>query len=181
MTNKTFLILLLFGVSYTAYNAAAVSENFAISTTIDHEIVLGNFKTASADANITKTGDINIGTIVINPAAVSGFVFYNLNGTVRSKTGSVTDATAATPGTFTANIANPEACTGITTGCSGLSVPLLHGLLSDNGSGYNTCEFRIIYESSNAFKVTPSYCGFENSSQTPGTHEKTITISYTPS
>ena len=71
MTNKTFLILLLAGVSYTAYNAAAVSENFEISTTIDH------------DVNIQVIQDLNLGNIVIRPDITNGEIVsvgYNGNG-----------------------------------------------------------------------------------------------------
>ena len=70
--NKTFLTLLLLGVSYTAYNAVAVSENFEISTTIDHEIVLGGFRAASTDAGFDISSDINLGTIVIDPTKNTG-------------------------------------------------------------------------------------------------------------
>ncbi|MBR1647976.1 MAG: hypothetical protein IJ689_00060 [Alphaproteobacteria bacterium] len=71
-TNKTFLILLLAGVSYTAYNASAVSENFEISTTIDHEIVLGSFRAASTDAGLGVDDNLEIGVITIDPTKASG-------------------------------------------------------------------------------------------------------------
>ncbi|MBR1648579.1 MAG: hypothetical protein IJ689_03155 [Alphaproteobacteria bacterium] len=183
MTNKTFLILLLAGVSYTAYNAAAVSENFAISTTIDHEIVLGNLRTASADANITKTGDINIGTIVINPASERfGQVNYSPNGTVTEIFGPVISATSASPGTFTADIPNPEGCMILErNSCHGITVTqFMPGLL---GSKNSWCNFFFIYTGSdNIFKIYPRDCYFKTPSDTTaGPHSGTLTISYTQS
>ncbi|MBR1649078.1 MAG: hypothetical protein IJ689_05710 [Alphaproteobacteria bacterium] len=102
MTNKTFLIFLLAGVSYTAYNAAAVSENFAISTTIDHEITLGGFKAASADANLNITTDLQIGTIVIDKDKSSGSFWVGTG--VYEKTGGVVEVNGYHPGLFTSDV-----------------------------------------------------------------------------
>ncbi|MBR1649276.1 MAG: hypothetical protein IJ689_06760 [Alphaproteobacteria bacterium] len=113
MTNKTFLILLLFGVSYTAYNAAAVSENFAISTTIDHEITLGNFRAASADANLDVTGDLALGTITINPIYQTGSFMPDTNGGIyivegtEQKSGGVISVSGGHTGRIRVNLPDP--------------------------------------------------------------------------
>ncbi|MBR1648441.1 MAG: hypothetical protein IJ689_02455 [Alphaproteobacteria bacterium] len=186
MTNKTFLTILLAGISCTAYNAAAVSENFAISTTIDHEITLGNFRAASADANLNVTGDINLGTITVNlnnPENTYGFVWYNENGVVRQTYGPVVSATNITVGYFNADIPNPEACRGQTSSCGGLSLSPNHlgGIL---GAGkQNTCGFYIKYVSGNTFKVYPYGCSYEKPvdvNTVAGTHTSTISIEYNP-
>ena len=189
MTNKTFLILLLLGVSYTAYNAAAVSENFEISTTIDHEIVLGNFKAASEDGNIIKTGDISLGTIVINKDATGITAWeYSDSGIFRLKSGNgIVSAPNITVGTFTANIANPSACTTASNSCGGLNIAGNHGSSIYNIFGGNSnskgCNFYMKYnESADNFKVYPIVCQINDSSQvTTGTKTGTLTVSYTPS
>ncbi|MBR1648466.1 MAG: hypothetical protein IJ689_02580 [Alphaproteobacteria bacterium] len=179
MTNKTFLILLLAGVSYTAYNATAVSENFEISTTIDHEIVLGNLRTASTDANITKTGDINLGTIVISDDASGGTDWgYDENGNYHWDYGNpyIVSADNASPGYFTADIPNPEACNTASNSCGGLWV----GGLDMFHPGW--CGFKIKYTgNSNVFKVFCYDCAIDISKAIIGKHEETITISYNAS
>ncbi|MBR1648317.1 MAG: hypothetical protein IJ689_01800 [Alphaproteobacteria bacterium] len=77
MINKTFLILLLASLTYTVYNAAAVSETFEISTTIDHEITLGSFRAASTDVNIREVFGASF-DILINPNYDSGFAKYDM-------------------------------------------------------------------------------------------------------
>ena len=190
-TNKTFLILLLAGVSYTAYNAAAVSENFEISTTIDHEIVLGNLRTASADANLDVTGNINMGTIIVN-SQYTGITewYYDYSGIIiyRNK-GAIVSADNATLGYFTANVANPEACSKLSPEvymdpCAGLafSSPFIDNLFGGSESDLNGCFFDFAYDGENNFIVRPAYCYIETMPKVIfGTHTGTLTINYTPS
>ncbi|MBR1648039.1 MAG: hypothetical protein IJ689_00385 [Alphaproteobacteria bacterium] len=187
-TNKTFLTLLLLGLSYTAYNAAAVSENFAISTTIDHEITLGNFRAASADANLDVKGDINLGTIYINPIysgdpttwgyTDSGIIGYNNQGAIiRADNQSV--------GFFTANIANPEACNTATNSCGGLEVfgGYRSAVYPFGSGGEKWCHSYIKYSGEgNLFKVFLSHCYLDTVSDIiPATRTASLTITYTPS
>ena len=189
--NKTFLALLLIGVSYTAYNAAAVSENFEISTTIDHEIVLGNLRAASADAGITKTSDINLGTIYINPAYTeeSTSWTYNDSGIVSYPKGkAVVSVPNATIGRFSANISNPEQCNTARRSCGGLRVTGNNDNFIFNifgGNHYdNSCGFYIKYSGNpNIFTVAPYQCNLSigaYSSMTLGSHTGTLYISYNP-
>ena len=189
-TNKTFLILLLAGISYTAYNATAVSENFAISTTIDHEITLGNFRAASADANVSKTGDLNMGTIYINPAYTGseGAVWaYNSSGIVSYIVkGPVVSASNINVGTFSADIPNLSACSKGGTSCGGLSVwgNSNHDIINIFGGDdvSNWCYFYLQYSGSgNTFYVYPYSCNLKDVSKvTRGLHTGTLTISYNP-
>ena len=188
MINKTFLILLLASLTYTVYNAAAVSETFEISTTIDHEIVLGSFSAASADGNLNKTEDINLGTITINPAHDGETYWrYSDSGIVDiDHPGAVISADMAIVGRFTANIQNPEDCVNIIHGdtCNGLSVTeYIDNLFGGSASDLNGCGFAFKYvESENIFRVYPSHCYMDTPSKvTSGTHTGTLTISYTPS
>ncbi|MBR1648924.1 MAG: hypothetical protein IJ689_04930 [Alphaproteobacteria bacterium] len=191
-TNKTFLILLLAGVSYTAYNATAVSENFEISTTIDHEITLGNFKAASADANLDVIGDIDLGTIIINKdydSSVTSNWKYNESGQVSFPygKGSIVSADNAIAGIFNANIPTPNDCNTASAYCGGLSVTAntpnsnrLEGMFNN----YSNCEFYLKYTGSeNKYKVYPISCSlcFCGNIPSNGTTNKTLTISYTPS
>ncbi|MBR1649125.1 MAG: hypothetical protein IJ689_05960 [Alphaproteobacteria bacterium] len=189
MTNKTFLTILLLGFSYTAYNAAAVSENFAILTIIDHEIVLGNFRSSAADGNLNKTGDISLGTIYINPNATQETNWsYSTSGVCILHNGdAITRADNATIGTFTANVSNPNECNGDNINCAGLSVTgnLGRWITSLFGGSGTSCQFRIYYSGDfNIFKVFPYWCRIDEgavSGVTTGTHTGTLTISYTPS
>ena len=181
MTHKTFLNLLLTGISYTAYNAAAVSENFAISTTIDHEIVLGNLRTASADAGITKTDDINLGTIYVNPAFKETHAWFSYNelGEMDGVIGDfIVRADRATVGRFTANIPNPEACTNRAMSCGGLNTTLAIALFGGSATS-NWCNVYIKYSGNdNVFTVSPN-CNFNNPADvTLGLHTATFTIYY---
>ncbi|MBR1648148.1 MAG: hypothetical protein IJ689_00945 [Alphaproteobacteria bacterium] len=171
---KNYILLLgVAGIALGSYCAyAGNSATMTVTATIAHDVSLGGVT------------DLNIGTITINPADMSiGSVSYNLDGTVKSKNDSIIAATSATPGTFTANIANPSACDGSSYTCGGLSVPSeIFGILSGNPEDSNACSFYIVHDSSNRFKVVPSSCGFESPESTvAGTHEQTITISYTAS
>ncbi|MBR1648144.1 MAG: hypothetical protein IJ689_00925 [Alphaproteobacteria bacterium] len=182
MTNKTFLILLLLGVSYTAYNVSAVSENFAISTTIDHEIVLSNFKTASADANLDVTGNISLGTIYINPNGTEeSWWSYDDAGQVAGLNGDiVVKADNINFGTFSANVSNPQACNGKSTSCAGLSTRR-HVVMFGATYWYDSyCNFYIKYSGSgNVFKVFPHCIIYHVSSVSRGYHSQTFDISYT--
>ena len=185
-TNKTFLILLLTGISYTAYNAVAVSENFAISTTIDHEITLGSFRTSGTDAGLNTTGDIDMGTITLNPAGkVYTFWNYDYLGRYRYRAGNmIVAADNITVGMFTANIDNPEACNTDTSDCGGLSITAIDGRIFHNffGGDGNNCAFYFRYSGhGNIFTVFPYVCTIATnvSSITPGKKQRTITINYT--
>ncbi|MBR1649186.1 MAG: hypothetical protein IJ689_06290 [Alphaproteobacteria bacterium] len=181
--NKTFLILLLADVSYTAYNAVAVSENFAISTTIDHEVTLGSFRAASAD-DLTVTGDINIGTITINPADGYGEVWYDSAGNVSRLEGGVIAATKATFGTFTANVEHPELCEGNNSACAGLSTPDNGYIFDVFGGGGNThssyCDSNLKYSGEGkVFYRVLRYCRYADPQYAPAgvyTSYTTITL-----
>ncbi|MBR1648088.1 MAG: hypothetical protein IJ689_00640 [Alphaproteobacteria bacterium] len=194
MINKTFLILLLTGISYTAFNAVAVSENFEISTTIDHEITLGNFRTSADDGNLTKTGDINLGTIVINPGVLGngqtywgyddfGVISFENQGAISSATSPII------VGTFSANIPNPSDCNTPAKSCGGLSLSGPHSpaeLVNFFGwSGNKTwCRFYMKYSGNgNTFKVYPHHCFIDEvcTQVNAGVYTGTLTISYTPS
>ncbi|MBR1648708.1 MAG: hypothetical protein IJ689_03815 [Alphaproteobacteria bacterium] len=187
MTNKTFLIFLLAGVSYTAYNAAAVSENFAISTTIDHEITLGSFRAASTDAELDVFYDLNMGTIVINPAAteLTGWM-YDRGGAFDLVLGdAVVSADNLYEGGFDANIPNPEACDRDSS-CGGLSITgndgsSIYNIFGGNDRS-NVCDFRIRYFSGTTFAVTTLCTIFPGGASkiTAGPHEGRLTISYNP-
>ncbi|MBR1647991.1 MAG: hypothetical protein IJ689_00135 [Alphaproteobacteria bacterium] len=183
MINKTFLILLLAGISYTAYNATAVSENFEISTTIDHEVVLGNSKTASADANLDVTSDIDMGTIYINPnATADSWWTYHGDGTAQGISGNtVVKADNITFGTFNANIPDPESCNSRSLSCGGLSAignnnHWINGLF---GKG-NSCQFYIQHLINNTFAVSPNCFITDISTLTTGVKTGVLTISYDP-
>ncbi|MBR1649378.1 MAG: hypothetical protein IJ689_07275 [Alphaproteobacteria bacterium] len=188
MTNKTFLALLLLGVSYTAYNAVAVSENFAISTTIDHEITLGNFHAANTEIDVSKTGDMNFGTIVLNPAATEATYWrYALTGEFMLKSGdAIISADNARLGTFTANIPNPRVCYTPAVSCEGLSITGNFSRFLDNffgGSGSsNGCGFGIQYIDNSVFRVYCDWCHIDDVSKVnAGIKTGTLTINYTPS
>ncbi|MBR1648678.1 MAG: hypothetical protein IJ689_03665 [Alphaproteobacteria bacterium] len=175
IANKTFLILLLTGISYTAYNAAAVFENFEISTTIDHEITLGNFRTSAADGNLTKTGDIDLGTIYLDPttyAEASVQVLYDDEGSVISKY-NVISVSPQKVGYFTANIPNPEECNGEDTCHFG-------ELLVHIGGGYVDCLVKYT-GSDNLFKVYGYEFYIDNFEETVfGQYSESFTITYNP-
>ncbi|MBR1648339.1 MAG: hypothetical protein IJ689_01910 [Alphaproteobacteria bacterium] len=188
MINKTFLILLLASLTYTVYNAAAVSETFEISTTIDHEITLGNFKTSAADANLNVTSDIDMGTIYINPSATEKTTWGYASSGVHTWTNGkgIVRADNVQAGVFTADVLNPTDCNGTEAShnCAGLSIVGNHNsnwiynlLGSESG-----CRFTILYnETSNRFTVFPFACymsGGAFSSISTGLHTGTLTISY---
>ncbi|MBR1648319.1 MAG: hypothetical protein IJ689_01810 [Alphaproteobacteria bacterium] len=165
--------ILLIGVagvalgSYCAY--AGNSATMTVTATIAHDISLGNVT------------DLNIGTITINPASnESGAVYYNLDGTFKSKSGPITAATDATPGTFTANVANSSVCDGAGGKCFFVINDSL-AFLSRSAVSANRCTLKILRDSENKFKVVPTECTFRYPDDTdPGTHTKTITIEYRP-
>ena len=176
--NKYILMMGVAGVVLGAYSAiASNSATMTVTATIAHDVAL------------TKTQDMNLGTITINPAysgddtdwyySDSGVISYYTQGAIVSATSPIT------VGTFTANIANPSACDGTDYSCGGLS-------LSNNGAidnlfggddNSNFCTFVIKYSGAgNSFKVFPLYCRIDEgkiSSVTTGSHEGTLTISYT--
>ncbi|MBR1648584.1 MAG: hypothetical protein IJ689_03180 [Alphaproteobacteria bacterium] len=166
--NKYILMLGVAAVSIGSYCAHADnSATMTVTAIVTH------------DVSLTNVNDIDLGTITINPASNDELeIYYNLDGTVKSKSDPVTAATDATLGTFTANIANPSACDGSSNTCGGLSV---HNIMSFFAHGLNGCGFAIVYDSENKFKVVPTECfAQETSDVTSGFHIKAFTISYTP-
>ena len=176
--NKYILMMGVAGVVLGAYSAiASNSATMTVTATIAHDVAL------------TKTGDINMGTITINPA-YSGSATewdYSDSGVIDLYSqGAIVSATSPiTVGTFTANIANPTDCDGIENPCGGLRVTGNDGEYINNIFGgdddSNFCGFKIKYSGTgNSFKVYPVDCMiYDVSSVTTGSHEGTLTISYT--
>ncbi|MBR1648350.1 MAG: hypothetical protein IJ689_01980 [Alphaproteobacteria bacterium] len=181
-TNKTFLILLLLGVSYTAYNAAAVSENFEISTTIDHEIVLGNFRTASTDAELDVMQNLNLGTVVIDPSQSKGCWSPSRikSGCPLSMcaSGGVISVNGYNEGRFYANVDTNGFYGG--NNCNGLSIPD-----SINFDGLNVSLVMFYDRTREDFSIEANVNSNTaicyTSVPSAGTHTGTLTISYTPS
>ncbi|MBR1648518.1 MAG: hypothetical protein IJ689_07665 [Alphaproteobacteria bacterium] len=152
--------------SYAAY--AGNSATMTVTATITH------------DVSLTKTGDLSLGTITINPAYNGPSTVWNYSdsGEVNYITqGAIVSASDATFGTFTANIPNPSACNGTSDTCGGL----LLGFSDTFGSPGNSCGMNIKHISSNNFKILPDICFIDNASQiTTGPHSETITIYYNP-
>ncbi|MBR1649386.1 MAG: hypothetical protein IJ689_07315 [Alphaproteobacteria bacterium] len=176
---KNYILMLgVAGVALSSYAACATnSATMTVTATIAH------------DVSLTKTGDISLGTITINPAYTGTMTFwdYNDSGVISYRNqGAIVSAPNATVGTFTANIPNPEACSNETSACGGLQFRN-HNDIQDNffggDNGENHCDLYIKYSGTgNIFKVIPMYCTLgEVSSVTPGEHEGMLTISYTPS
>ncbi|MBR1648367.1 MAG: hypothetical protein IJ689_02070 [Alphaproteobacteria bacterium] len=175
--------ILLIGVaavalgSYCAY--AGNQDTMNVGVTIVH------------DVSLTKTRDINLGTITLNPDANSnGMTMWNYNSSgeyiARSGNG-IVSADDATVGIFTANIPSPSDCDSNDGhfACGGLSIYGNNDNWIDDlfGStdGYNYCVFSLKYSSSeNNFIVYPSECMINDdlSYITPGTKTGTLTISY---
>ena len=172
-TNKTFLILLLAGISYTAYNATAVSENFEISTTIDHEIQLGTLKTSASDydSDLNISRGIDIGTVIIDPAQSSGAARGDSNGYYYqgALSGGIIYIYNTQWGRFTANVQNYDKLTGLS-----LNYDSSHPLLIDSIK----IKPRISYYSGNIYFVLADI----EYSSTPhlGVHKGYITVTYTP-
>ncbi|MBR1648825.1 MAG: hypothetical protein IJ689_07800 [Alphaproteobacteria bacterium] len=165
--NKYILMLGVAGVALGTYAAyAGNSATMTVTATIEHDVSLGNVT------------DLNMGTITINPADdTDGDIVYTSTGVVSSYSGLITRATNATPGTFTANIPNPSACTGATT-CGGLEVTNTI-YFGDPENSY--CDMFIAYSgTSNRFNVYPYDCWFYQGIP-PRTYNFEIEISYTPS
>ena len=166
---KNYILLLgVAGVVLGSYHAYADNDaTMTVTATIAHDVNLGSVT------------DLNIGTITVNPSETNnGEIYYNLDGTFKGKYGDgVTAATSATPGTFTANIANPSACTGTSNTCGGLSVTgRVYGY---NGVDGDNCTLVIVHDSENKFKVVPTACYYGGADRmAAGTYEKTITINY---
>ncbi|MBR1648644.1 MAG: hypothetical protein IJ689_03490 [Alphaproteobacteria bacterium] len=177
---KYILILGVAGVALGSYAAmASNSATMTVTAAIVH------------DVSLSVGTNLNIGTITVNPGygngeETSGCVEYDSNGAVTSISGAFTNATAATPGTFTANIPNPSACDTASDDCGGLVLNdndvYFGGILSGTDSNFDYCEFRILHTGGNSFKVYPDNCYFDGkpaSYLTSGTHTKNLTISYT--
>ncbi|MBR1648133.1 MAG: hypothetical protein IJ689_00870 [Alphaproteobacteria bacterium] len=163
--------------SYCAY--AGNSATMTVTATIAH------------DVSLTKTRDLSLGTITINPATEEEtYWFYSDSGVYRLDYGDgIVSASNATVGTFTANIPNPSACNTGTESCGGLSITGNYEGYIDNlfggSDGGNSCDFHIKYSGTeNSFNVFPDHCWIDEnkmSSVTTGSHTGTLTISYTPS
>ncbi|MBR1649512.1 MAG: hypothetical protein IJ689_07975 [Alphaproteobacteria bacterium] len=167
--NKYILMLGIAAVALGRYAAyAGNTATMTVTATIAH------------DVSLSVTQDIDLGTITINPADADndGWIYYNLDGTVKSKSDPITAAPNATLGTFTANIANPSACDGSSNTCGGLMVPTIGGIF---GGSHTSCRFVIEYGTLNEFRVVPTDCDFVAGEALAGTHTQTITISYTAS
>ncbi|MBR1649273.1 MAG: hypothetical protein IJ689_06745 [Alphaproteobacteria bacterium] len=168
---KYILMLGVAGVvlgSYCAY--AGNSATMTVTATIAH------------DVSLTKIGDINLGTITINPAYTGTDTYwtYSDSGVINYITqGAIVSADNATAGTFTANIANPSACNGTSISCGGFSADAEYPMFGGTGLS-NACGFVIEYsESENSFKVVPYSCHIHDMSKiTTGNHSESITISY---
>ncbi|MBR1648626.1 MAG: hypothetical protein IJ689_03400 [Alphaproteobacteria bacterium] len=175
---KYILLLGVAGVALGSYAAyAANSATMTVTATIAH------------DVSLTKTGDLSLGTITINPAYTGDDTHWNYSDSgVISYTnkGAVVSAPNVTVGTFTANIPNPEACSSESWICGGLSLAgtsydTINNIFggSDNS---NKCYFYIKYTGSdNNFKVYPGGCRISAgkiSSVTTGEHSSTLTINY---
>ncbi|MBR1648172.1 MAG: hypothetical protein IJ689_01065 [Alphaproteobacteria bacterium] len=163
--------------SYCAY--AGNSATMTVTATIAH------------DVSLTKTGDISLGTITINPSATEETEWsYNDSGVPSVDYGdALVTADNATIGTFTANIPNPSACDAPIDYCGGLKVEGndgSNGILNIFGGSDNTsiCNFALKYSGSeNGFEVRCYDCTIlegKISKVTPGSHSGTLTISYTP-
>ncbi|MBR1648628.1 MAG: hypothetical protein IJ689_03410 [Alphaproteobacteria bacterium] len=168
---KNYILMLgVAGVALGSYQAyAGNSATMSVTATIAH------------DVSLTKTGDLSLGTITINPAYTGSDTgwSYSDSGVISFENqGALVSADNATVGTFTANIPNPSACGGLyITGNYTLAVAnLFGGSISD----MNGCDFDMSYSGSgNTFKVYPYNCYINNVSKvTPGSHSGTLTISY---
>ena len=146
--------------SYAAY--AGNSATMTVTATIAH------------DVSLTKTGDINLGTITINPAYAGAVKWdYNESGTASVTSGAdgIVSIDTATFGTFTANVPDPSN----------------HGNIFDYTAemslgGKNYCSFGVFHISGNTFVIYPDECGIEDmSALTAGTYSVPINISYIPS
>ncbi|MBR1649368.1 MAG: hypothetical protein IJ689_07220 [Alphaproteobacteria bacterium] len=177
--NKYILLTAVAGVALGSYCAyASNSATTTVTATIAH------------DVSLTKTGDINLGTITINPAYTGDTTRweYSDSGVISyTNQGAIVSAPNATVGTFTANIHHPDTCDAPIDYCEGLSVEGNKGegiadLFGASNSDINGCGFYILYSGTkNSFKVFPGACLIGDvSSVTPGEHSGTLTIQYTP-
>ncbi|MBR1648521.1 MAG: hypothetical protein IJ689_02865 [Alphaproteobacteria bacterium] len=175
---KYILMLGVAGVALGSYCAyAGNSATMSVTATIAH------------DVSLTKTGDISLGTITINPAYTGDTTQwgYDISG-VRSywNQGALVSAPNATVGAFTANIPNPSACTYGDWSCGGLSITGTYNNIIQNifggSDGDNYCDFYFTYTGSgNQFVAYVNDCDIGDVSQvTTGSHTGTLTISYTP-
>ncbi|MBR1648353.1 MAG: hypothetical protein IJ689_01995 [Alphaproteobacteria bacterium] len=178
--NKYILMLGVAGVALGSYAAYAGNEDtMYVGVTIVH------------DVSLTKTRDINLGTITLNPDANSNSETvwnYNSSGEyIAGRGNGIVSADNATVGIFTANISNPSDCDSNDgyVSCGGLSIygnndHWIDSLFSGDYDHYDNCAFRFKYSGSeNNFIVYPSECVIGDlSSITPGTKTGTLTISY---
>ncbi|MBR1648425.1 MAG: hypothetical protein IJ689_02370 [Alphaproteobacteria bacterium] len=175
--NKYILMLGVAGVAFGSYAAyAGNSATMTVTATIAH------------DVSLTKTGDINLGTITINPAYTGDDTnwSYSDSGVINlNSQGAIVSADNATVGTFTANIPNPSACSAGEYSCGGLIIDagsgdgeIMHNVFGGDSDDY--CAFIIKYSGSgNSFKVYPQSCAiYDVSTVGIGDHSHTITINY---
>ena len=172
--------ILLLGVAAVALGSCCAYAGNSATMTVTAKI--------ERDVSLTKTGDINLGTITINPAYTGEGTNweYNDSGIISfSKKGAIVSADNVTAGTFTANIPNPSACSTAAYSCGGLRVDAhvngwYYNLFGNGFEATNGCDFAIKYSSGNVFKVFPRSCEiYELSTVTKDSHNATLTISYT--
>ncbi|MBR1649307.1 MAG: hypothetical protein IJ689_06915 [Alphaproteobacteria bacterium] len=165
---KNYILMLgVAGVALGSYCAyAGNSATMTVTATINHDVSL----------NVTQ--DLDMGTIIINPAYDGDDTdwSYNATGVVYGLDGAIVSADDATVGEFTANIPNPSACVGGYLECGGLEL-----MYNFNFGGNNNCDIVFSHTSGNNFVVYPENCYMSDFSNiTAGEHSDTITISYTP-
>ncbi|MBR1648477.1 MAG: hypothetical protein IJ689_02635 [Alphaproteobacteria bacterium] len=171
---KNYILMLgIAGVALGSYCAyAGNSATMTVTATIAH------------DVSLTKTGDISLGTITINPSVAEATEWsYNDSGVLGVAYGdAIVTADNATIGTFTANVPDPTACNTAGASCGGLSVTgNAANTIEDIFDGSdNRCSFYIKHsESGNSFKVYPYICIIEDPRYIPtGSHSGTLTITY---
>ncbi|MBR1648806.1 MAG: hypothetical protein IJ689_04320 [Alphaproteobacteria bacterium] len=178
---KNYILMLgVAGVALGSYCACASnSATMTVTATIAH------------DVSLSVTQDIDLGTITINPAATGDTYWsYNPMGIYSFSQGdAIVSAGNATVGIFTANIPNLSACNSLGKSCGELSVEGndynsgIYDLFGAENNDVNGCDFMIEHKrSGNSFSVFPGGCVIQNaSSVTTGSHEGTLTISYTAS
>ncbi|MBR1649064.1 MAG: hypothetical protein IJ689_05640 [Alphaproteobacteria bacterium] len=162
--NKYILLLGIAGVALGSYCAYADnSATMIVTARIEHDVSLVN--------NL----DLNLGTIIIDPAAEDWSIGYNYTS-ISSKSDSVIDPGDVEAGQIVANIPNPSACDTISTSCGGLS--LSSSFLQIGSSANDGVSLGIVYDSSQkVFYVVPinfltTHLPREDD------YSKTITISY---
>ena len=169
---KYILLIGVAGVALGSYAAyAGNSATMTVTATIAH------------DVSLTITGDINLGTITINPAYSGNDVArwtYSYYGDVTiSEQGALVSVPDINVGTFTANMPDPTACNGSNSVC-GLDFYSNESFFGNTMD--NNCDISVKYVGSNNFKVYPTNCFITDLSVVPfGLQSQTLYITYAPS